>query len=116
MRWQLVVYNLGRLILIVGLAMLTCLPWSIIDQEAITWELVAAASLTVIIGLLLTRFFKTRDTINIKEVYLIVTLGWVVASVFGALLYMLTGYLPSPADALFETVSGFTTTGSSVVA
>lgn len=115
MRWQLVVFNLGRLILIVGLAMLTCLPWSLIDHEAITWELFEAAGLTVIIGLLLTRFFKTRDTINIKEVYLIVTLGWVVASVFGALPYMITGYLSSPADALFETVSGFTTTGSSVV-
>lgn len=96
--------------------MLTCLPWSIVDHEAITLEFSGAAGLTVISGLLLTRLFRTGDSINFKEAYVIVSLGWVVASIFGALPYMFTGYLPSPADALFETVSGFTTTGSSVVA
>lgn len=115
MRWELINYNLGRLILIVGIAMLTCLPWSIVDHETITVEFIEAAALTVVTGLFLTRFFKTRDSINFKEAYVIVSLGWVVASVFGALPYMFTGYLPSPADALFETVSGFTTTGSSVI-
>lgn len=115
MRWQLIIHNLGRLIQIVGLAMLTCLLWSFVDHEAITMKFMEAAGLTIIVGLILTRVFKTRDSINFKEAYLIVSLGWVVASIFGALPYIFTGYLPSPADALFETVSGFTTTGSSVI-
>lgn len=116
MRWELINYNLGRLILIVGIAMLTCIPWSIIDHESIIWEFAGAAALTVFAGFVLINSFKSRESINIKEAYFIVSLGWVVASIFGSLPYMITGYLPSPADALFETVSGFTTTGSSLVA
>jgi trk system potassium uptake protein TrkH len=63
-------------------------------------------------------FFSTknvRSTINKREGYLIVALVWVVFSVFGALPFYFYGYIPSYTDAFFETMSGFTTTGASIL-
>lgn len=116
MKWELILSNLGRIILIVGIAMFACIPWSIADHDGVTIAIALAAGLTVISGLLLTNIFKTEERIGFKEAYLIVSLGWVVASAFGSLPYLFSGYLPSLADAWFETVSGFTTTGATVVA
>jgi trk system potassium uptake protein TrkH len=96
--------------------MFSCLLWSIAYREGVTVAIVEAASITVITGIVLSRGFKSYDHISYKEGYLLVSLGWVVASVFGSLPFMMSGYLPSFADAFFETVSGFTTTGASVVA
>ncbi len=106
--------NIGRIILIIGIAMMSCLAWSFIDHEAITKSMALSGFLTVICGIALTLVFPRKDSINFKEGFILVSLGWVVASVFGSLPYMLSGYLPSFADAWFETVSGFTTTGASV--
>lgn len=57
---------------------------------------------------------KTRD-IYAREGFVIVALSWVVLSLFGALPFYISGHIPSFIDALFETVSGFTTTGSSIL-
>lgn len=57
---------------------------------------------------------KTRD-IYAREGFVIVALSWVVLSLFGALPFYISGHIPSFIDAFFETVSGFTTTGSSIL-
>lgn len=114
-RIRVVLGNLGRFILIVGIAMLSCLTWSIAYQESVTIPILQAAALTIGCGLLLSTFYSPNDTINFKEGFILVSLGWIVASLFGTLPYLFSGYLPSFADAFFETVSGFTTTGASVV-
>ncbi|MDD3364929.1 MAG: TrkH family potassium uptake protein, partial [Syntrophomonas sp.] len=106
--------NMGRIILIIGIAMLSCLAWSLAYHEDVTRSIALAAFLTIISGLILKFVYPDQDSINFKEGFLLVSSGWVVASAFGSLPYMLSGYLPSFADAWFETVSGFTTTGSSV--
>ena len=74
------------------------------------------------IGTSLTGFsfwFTTRKTNKLdlgkREGYLIVTLGWVAMSIFGSLPFIIHGYIPSPTDAFFETMSGFTTTGASIL-
>ena len=56
----------------------------------------------------------TRDVAK-REAYVIVTLGWVVLSLFGTLPFILSGSIPNFTDAFFETMSGFTTTGASVL-
>jgi trk system potassium uptake protein TrkH len=58
---------------------------------------------------------KKRGDITRRQAFLIVTFGWISASIFGALPFYLSGAINSPIDALFETVSGFTTTGSSIL-
>jgi len=107
--------NIGRILLIIGLAMLTCLAWSIAYHEDVSSSIALSASITIITGLTLKYVYPHQENIRFKEGFLLVSLGWVVASAFGALPFLLSGYLPSFADAFFETVSGFTTTGASVV-
>ncbi len=114
-RAKVILGNLGRLILIVGIAMFSCLFWSIAYDESVTMPILQAAMLTIICGLLLSLFYSKNSPINFKEGFVLVSLGWIVVSVFGALPYLFSGYLVSFADAFFETVSGFTTTGASVV-
>lgn len=106
---------LGRIILIIGIAMLSCLTWSVPYQEPETIPILLAAAITIGCGLLLYLSFSKSSPINFREGFLLVSLAWIVASVFGSLPYMFSGYLPSFFDAFFETVSGFTTTGASVV-
>lgn len=115
-RWPVILSNLGRIILIIGFAMFSCLAWAIGYHEDVTTAIALAAILTIGSGLLLTYYFSSSDGISFKEGYLMVSLGWVVASAFGSLPFLFSGYLPSFADAWFETVSGFTTTGSTVIA
>ena len=75
-----------------------------------------AGLVTLITGLLLrfaTKGFEKK--IKKKEGYLVVTLGWITMSLSGALPYMFTGAIPSLTDAFFETMSGYTTTGASIM-
>lgn len=58
---------------------------------------------------------KKKTSIGKREGYLIVSLAWVVISLFGSLPYILSGVIPSFTDAFFETISGFTTTGASIL-
>ncbi len=58
---------------------------------------------------------KAKDTIGKREAYIIVSLVWVVFSLFGALPFVISGYIPDYTDAFFETISGFTTTGASIL-
>ncbi len=65
---------------------------------------------------LLCRLGKPRDTVlYAREGFVIVSLSWIVLSLFGALPFFLSGWIPNYIDALFETVSGFTTTGASIL-
>ena len=108
--------NMGRILLIIGCAMLVCLAWSLGDPRQVVVGIAVSALLTITLGFLLMHFFSVTEGMTFKEGFALVSLGWFVASLFGSLPYMLSGYLPSFADAFFETVSGFTTTGASVVA
>ena len=75
-----------------------------------------AGTVTIIIGLLLrfmTKGFSKR--IKKREGYLVVTLGWITMSLSGALPYVFTGAIPTFTDAFFETMSGYTTTGASIM-
>lgn len=67
-------------------------------------------------GLLLTYIgYNKERNISRKDGYIVVTLCWIVYSLFGAMPYYISGYIPSITDAFFETMAGFTTTGASVV-
>jgi trk system potassium uptake protein TrkH len=115
-RGHVILNALGKIILLIGLAMLTCLLWAGHGGGAVIKGFVLAAALTILAGLGLTFSFQSKDSINFKESFAVVTLGWLVASIFGALPFLTTGVLTSFADAWFESMSGFTTTGASVFA
>ncbi len=91
-------------------------PFSVFFNEYEKWGILNAGIITVFIGLLLYFFNKPTSTnIQKKEGYLIVTLGWLTLSITGMLPYLLSGAIPNVSDAFFETISGYSTTGSSIL-
>ena len=107
---------LGLLILVIGLAMFLPLVWALYYQEA-TWSgLLLAAMITSVSGFLLFIMGNIkRQEVFRKEALATVGLGWLLAAAFGALPFLYTGTIPHYIDAYFETMSGFTTTGSSII-
>jgi trk system potassium uptake protein TrkH len=88
--------------------------WRLGENESIAFLI--SIGITVSIGLILYFLFpKTREDITRRQAFAIVSFGWISASIFGALPFFLSDIFAHPLDALFETVSGFTTTGASVL-
>ncbi|MFT4576383.1 MAG: trk system potassium uptake protein TrkH [Polaribacter sp.] len=107
---------LGLTAILNGVFMLIAVPFSIYHQEAAKFGILNAGIITISIGLLLYFFNKPTSTnIQKKEGYLIVTLGWLTLSITGMLPYLLTGAIPNITNAFFETLSGYSTTGSSIL-
>ncbi len=81
------------------------------------WPFLAAAGAAFFGGLGLERLGARSATVGFREGYLVVALVWLLAAIFGAIPYLLSGdsQLSSPVDALFESMSGFSTTGASIL-
>ena len=108
---------LGLTAVLNGVFMFIAFPFSMFHQETAQMGILNAGIVTVFIGLILYFFNKPTSTnIQKKEGYLIVTLGWLTLSFTGMLPYLFTGTIPSLTDAFFETMSGYSTTGSSILA
>lgn len=98
--------------------MLSCLIIAKIYGEAYSPFLYASGICLVISKILyfVSRLNKKKtDSIQKKDAYLTVTLSWLQLGILGSLPYIFSGYFPTITDALFESISGFTTTGSSIL-
>lgn len=84
-------------------------------EKVIFFAFLISIVATALTGFALTRIPISKHVIKVKEGLAIVTLGWLFASIFGALPFYLSGSIPSFVDAFFETVSGFTTTGATII-
>lgn len=108
---------LGLLLLIEGAAMLLALIVSIIYNEYDQSAFLISSAINILLGgflFILTR--NARPDIGRREGYIIVSSVWVVFSLFGSLPFIISGAIPNFTNAFFETISGFTTTGSSILA
>lgn len=76
---------------------------------------VIVAATCFLLGHLLTFHGSKSNQLYVREGFVSVSLGWIVMSIFGALPFVFTGDIPSFTDALFETISGLTTTGASIL-
>jgi len=107
---------LGVLLILLGLLMLPGIGFSYYYDSHDKLALVYSALVTVVIGAM---FFFTAaradENIRKREGYLIVTLSWVFMSMFGMIPYLLSGTVDNFTDALFETVSGLSTTGATIL-
>lgn len=111
-----ILHVLGSVLTIMGGLMALPMAVGLIYGEwkgAVTFLICAA--LCLIVGFPLTRLGKGSSVFTVKDGYLSVALCWLVMSLIGALPFTLSGEIPSYLDALFEIVSGFTTTGSSIL-
>jgi trk system potassium uptake protein TrkH len=117
MRIKAVLHYLGLIIAIVGAAMVIPLLWSLVAKEPQAIAAFGASmAISILTGLALWQFIKVKEkNISRSEAVTLVAFGWISISLFGALPYVLCGAMPNFLDAFFESVSGFTTTGATVL-
>ena len=116
MNLKIIYRFLGLTAVLNGIFMLIAVPFSIYYKEEAVTGILNAGIITIFLGALLYFFNKPKSTnIQKKEGYLIVTLGWLLLSITGMLPYLLTGAIPNITNAFFETLSGYSTTGSSIL-
>lgn len=116
MNIKIILRVLGFLLMVEGIAMLLALLISALYSEHDIRAFLIASGINLGAGgLLLATTSKANKDIGKREGFLIVSLVWVVFSFFGSLPFILSGSIPSFTDAFFETISGFTTTGSSIL-
>jgi trk system potassium uptake protein TrkH len=112
----LVISILGRLLILEGIFMCLSVIPSIVYADGDHWQILLSGGITLISGLLGTLVSRGKGTnFGKKEGFLVVSLSWLTFSFFGTLPFVLTGSLSSFTDAFFETISGFTTTGASIL-
>lgn len=117
MNYKLIINILGFLLIITGVFMMTGIGFSIYYGDDDIASLLLSGFGTSLIGALIWFITRKTDRLELgkREGYLIVSLGWVAMSLFGALPFVIHGSIPSYTDAFFETMSGFTTTGASIL-
>ncbi len=115
--WRSVIHVLGMLLMINGAFMFFCLPATFYYHTADLLPILLSGAITVGTGFMAWILNRPSERPNIRkrEAFIIVTLGWIVLSVSGALPYLLSGSIRTFTDAFFETMSGYTTTGASTI-
>ncbi len=112
----MVLYTVGTVAKIEAVLLVLPLIVSLIYKESCAFQFLITIAISLGVGFALSCFFKpSNKVIYAKEGFAIVTLTWIVLSFIGCLPFYLSGEIPSFIDAFFETVSGFTTTGASIV-
>ena len=112
-----VLYLISYLLMVIGLSMAASFAVSVFYQDPVECRraLSYSGAVVLIFGFGLSRFTRGPVDLSRRDGFAIVAFGWLFASLFGALPYILSGVIPNPVSAVFETMSGFTTTGASVL-
>lgn len=115
MNYKIVFYIVGWVLKFESLFLMLPLIVSVVYREHTQPSYLIVAAVCALLGILLTRKKPVHSVLYSREGYMSVALSWIVISMFGALPFVLTGDIPFYVDALFETISGFTTTGASIL-
>lgn len=115
MNYAMIAYVIGWILNCEGFLMLLPCLTAVIYQETAGFSFAAAMALCFLFGVPLTVRKPKNMVFYTKEGFVSVSLSWIVLSVMGSLPFLFSGSITNPVDALFETVSGFTTTGASIL-
>ena len=116
MNYAIVFRLLGYILLCEGaLLLLPAITSLIYGEWMVLGVFLAVAVFCAVVGFLLKGIKPSSKVFYMREGFACTALSWVVISIVGAMPFVLTGCIPNPVDALFETVSGFTTTGASIL-
>ncbi|GAA4108621.1 TrkH family potassium uptake protein [Aquimarina addita] len=116
LNFKIITHIMGLLLLCNGGFMLLATIISFIYKDGVTIQIMLASLLTMFVGVIL--MFITREhqkSINKREGYIVVTFGWIFMSLSGSLPYLFSEAIPGFTNAFFETMSGYTTTGASIL-
>lgn len=116
LNFKIIFHFMGLLLLFNGLSMLVTSGVSVYYNDGAFGGIMRSALITICIGMvvfMLTR--KHKKEIKKRAGYIIVTFGWLIMAFSGTLPYLITGAIPGFTNALFETMSGYTTTGATIL-
>ncbi len=116
MNYRIIFNTLGKVALV--LAALLVLPMVIAASltESCWWAFAVTIGISAVVGVVLVFALRPKNNVFFsKEGLIIVSLSWVYVSLIGALPFVISGAIPSYIDALFETTSGFSTTGATIL-
>ncbi|MBP5254979.1 MAG: TrkH family potassium uptake protein [Lachnospiraceae bacterium] len=115
MNYRIVAYFIGTVLKVEGACMLLPMAVSLIGGEGYWYWFLVSAAFSVLAGFLLSQKEFRNGRFFAREGYVATGLSWVIFSMVGALPFVFSGTIPDYIDALFETASGFTTTGASIL-
>jgi len=115
MRIKVLIRILGFLAVFIGIALLVPIPFSLYYGGEDWSAFLIASVAAIVVGSI--SFIKTdrRQELRPKEGFAVVTFGWIIMTLFGCLPFLISGGIPSFTDAFYETMSGFSTTGSTIL-
>lgn len=106
---------LSAIVTLLGLSMLLAAAWSFYYQDYDLEGILISTLVCVTLGLPVWFLTRGRVRLNIKDGFVLVTFVWLAVAVFGSLPFMITGVIPNLTDAFFESMSGVTTTGATII-
>ena len=117
MNKKMIGYIIGKILILEAGLMVLPLIISFLYNESTKYKIAYGSVILLLLatGFLLSAKLPKDERIQGREGYIIVSLSWILMSMFGALPFVFTKEIPSFIDAFFEIVSGFTTTGSSII-
>lgn len=115
MNYRMIAYSIGRILMVVAATMLMPLLISVYYKEGLTIAYLVPIAISVLIGLIFSIKSPKNRTFFAREGMAMVGISWIALSLIGALPFFISRQIPSFIDCFFETVSGFTTTGSTIL-
>ena len=115
MNFASIAHVLGTLLIVTGSSMALPLAWSIYDRGNDLFSIFISAIIALLLGWPLWWLYRRHHELNIKDGFFIAVFGWVLISAVSALPFMIHGAIPSFTDAFFEMMSGYTTSGATIL-
>ena len=115
MNYAIIFYTLGVVIDFSAAFMLPPFIVALLYRETDAKYFLLSFAICVVLGVILGGIKPTNKKFYAREGYVMVALSWIIISLIGALPFYLSGSIPSYIDAVFETISGFTTTGATIL-
>ena len=113
---KLIAYAIGILVCVEAAMLFLCMGISLFYNEHTYTSFLYSAIINLVIGILLVAYGRGANTwMTRKDGYFIVTVTWLIFTLLGMLPFLFSGVIPSVTDAFFETISGFTTTGTTIL-
>ncbi len=115
MNFSMIIFILGRLLLTLAVLLLLPLLVALIYREGCAVAIGVTIGICAAAGLLLSRRRPRNRVLQLRDGFTATAFAWIMISVVGSLPFLISGEISNPVDAIFETVSGFTTTGASIL-
>jgi trk system potassium uptake protein TrkH len=115
MKFSNIAYTLSGLWLLLSVFFSLPLVFSVYYQDGLQFIFASQMGGMILLSLILRSFVKRPTELTIREGFLTVTLSWLTLSLLGSIPFLVSGFIPNFTDAFFETMSGFTTTGASIL-